>query len=135
MARLCDFNLIWELTHKGKVSKQVTANYDLLTTFSDLLNVKLTTKKDGVSLLPILMNNNEMLDEKRFVYVSAPEGPAVVDSDGWKLRFNKTHNKFRLYHLPSDYTETIILNEKYPAKYNQLKIRLEDEVLKRKNIK
>ena len=120
---------------KGKVSKQVVANYDLLTTFSDLLNVKLTTKKDGVSLLPILMNNNEMLDEKHFVYVSAPEGPAVIDSEGWKLRFNKTHKKFRLHHLPSDYTESIILNEKYPERYNQLKKRLEDEVLNKKDIK
>lgn len=51
--------------------------------------MKLTTSKDGVSLLPILMKGKTRLPDIRYVYVSSNEGPMVVDSDGWKLRYNK----------------------------------------------
>ncbi|MDR2913946.1 MAG: sulfatase-like hydrolase/transferase [Tannerella sp.] len=111
----------------GKVSEQVVANYDLLPTFADLLDVSLTVPKDGVSLLPILMEGKERLLSLRYVYISSDEGPAVVDSDGWKLRYNKKMKKFRLHYLPNDYREELILNEKYPDVLERLKTQLEKE--------
>lgn len=111
----------------GRESAQVVSNYDLLPTFANFLNVNLTTPKDGVSLLPILMEGKDRLPEIRYVYVSSEEGPAVVDSDGWKLRYNKEMNKFRLHYLPADYREEKILNEEYPEILHRLKMQLEKE--------
>ncbi len=112
----------------GKVSEQVVANYDLLPTFADLLNVNLTVPKDGVSLLPILMEGKERLPFLRYVYISSDEGPAVVDNDGWKLRYNKKMKKSRLHYLPDDYREEVILNEKHPDVVERLWKQLEKEV-------
>ena len=111
---------------KGRTVNQTVANYDLLPTFADLLKVKLTTSKDGVSLLPILMKGKTRLPDIRYVYVSSNEGPMVVDSDGWKLRYNKKRDKYRLHYLPDDYKEEKIVNEKYPEVLQRLKKQLEN---------
>ena len=103
------------------------ANYDLLPTFADLLNVNLPTSKDGVSLLPVLLEGKANLPAKRYVYFSSKEGAAVVDSDGWKLRYHKKLKRFRLHYLPDDYQEEKILNDQYPDIFNNLKKRLVKE--------
>lgn len=112
----------------GHESNQAVSNYDLLPTFANLLHVKLTTDKDGVSLLPVLLEGKERLPDVRYVYFSSEEGPAVVDSDGWKLRYNKKKDRFRLHYLPEDYREEKILNDRYPEVFNRLKERLEKEI-------
>lgn len=114
---------------KGRTVNQTAANYDLLPTFADLLKVKLTTPKDGVSLLPILLKGKKRLPNMRYVYVSSKDGPMIVDSDGWKLRYNKKLDKFRLHYLPDDYKEEKILNEKYPEVLFRLKTQLENEIM------
>lgn len=108
----------------GKTLKQVVANYDLLPTFAELLGVKLNTPKDGVSILPILTEGKKKLKEERMVFVNSPEGPAVISSDHWKLRYNKQRKEYRLHYLPKDYREEIILNEKYPKMVEKLKEKL-----------
>lgn len=114
---------------KGRTVNQTAANYDLLPTFADLLKVNLTTPKDGVSLLPILLKGKKRLPDMRYVYVSSNDGPMIVDSDGWKLRYNKKLDKFRLHYLPDDYKEEKILNEKYPEVLFRLKTQLENEIM------
>lgn len=111
----------------GRESKQVVANYDLLPTFADLLGVTLDVPKDGISLLPILLEGKERLPDVRYVYFSSDDGPAVVDSQGWKLRYNKKKQQFRLHYLPDDYREEKILNEKFPDVFERLRKQLEDE--------
>ena len=108
----------------NQVSKQVVSNYDLLTTFADMLNVKLTTKKDGETIMPILTGGKKELDHERYVFVKSPEGPAVISSDHWKLRYNKKLNKYRLHYLPDDYKEEKFLNDQYPDILNKLKDKL-----------
>lgn len=114
---------------KGRTVNQTAANYDLLPTFADLLKVNLTPPKDGVSLLPILLKGKKRLPDMRYVYVSSNDGPMIVDSDGWKLRYNKKLDKFRLHYLPDDYKEEKILNEKYPEVLFRLKTQLENEIM------
>ena len=104
----------WKNKIKAKTSQQVVSNYDLLPTFADMLDVKLETKKDGVSILPVLTGKKKKLKEERMVFVSSPEGPAVISSDHWKLRYNKKRKAYRLHYLPDDYREERILNDKYP---------------------
>ena len=105
----------------GRMSEQVVSHYDLLPTLADLLQVKLQTKKDGVSLLPVLVGGQERLNEERYVLLNAPEGPAVVSSNHWKLRYNRKRKEYRLHYLPEDYKEETILNALHPDRLNQLK--------------
>lgn len=91
---------------KGRENEQLTANYDLLPTFADLLGVELAYEKDGVSLLPILLDGEESLKGMRYVHVNSLTGNAVLDSEGWKLRHNKHKNEFKLYNLREDYDES-----------------------------
>ena len=109
----------------GHTSEQVVANYDLIPTFADLLGVNLTTPKDGVSILPILTGGKKELRKERMVFVNSPEGPAVISSEHWKLRYNKQRNEYRLHYLPEDYCEENILNDKYPKIVEKLKKELE----------
>ena len=105
---------------QGKVSNQVVTNYDLLPTFADMLDVSLETEKDGVSILPILTGGKDTLNEERMVFVDSPEGPAVISSGHWKLRYNKKRKEYRLHYLPDDYREEVILNDKYPEVLGKL---------------
>lgn len=109
----------------GSTSEQVVANYDLVPTFADLLGVKLTTPKDGVSILPVLTGGKKKLKKERMVFVNSPEGPAVISSEHWKLRYNKQRKEYRLHYLPKDYREEIILNDKQSQMVEKLKKELE----------
>lgn len=110
---------------EGRTIQQTVANYDLLPTFADLLNVELTYPKDGESLVPILLKNKKKLKKERYVYVSSYEGPAVIDSEHWKLRYNRAMKKYRLHYLPEDKKEEVILNDKYPKVFKRLKAKLD----------
>lgn len=95
-------------------SKQLVSNYDLITTFADLLGVEFPIKKDGISILPILENKCDKLSTMRYVYVNSPIGPAVIDSDGWKMIYNKKLKIARLYYLPRDERELVDQMGKHP---------------------
>lgn len=111
----------WKGVTREKQSNQVVTNYDLLPTFADLLHVKLGTEKDGVSILPILTGKKTELKKERLVFVNSPEGPAVISSGHWKLRYNKDRDEYRLHYLPDDYREEQIVNDKYPKVLEKLK--------------
>lgn len=112
---------------QGRTVNQIVANYDLLPTFADLLNINLMSPKDGVSLIPILLKGKDHLPDTRYVYVSSSDGPTIIDSDGWKLRYNRKMKEFRLHYLPDDYKEEKIINERYPEVLDRLKTQLEKE--------
>ncbi len=116
---------VWpERIEAGKTSHQVVANYDLLTTFSDLLGVKLSVSKDGESLLPILTKGKSLLPDFRYVFVNSSEGPSVIDGDGWKLRYHRKLNEYKLHYLPNDYQEKSVLNNQYPQIMKRLRMQL-----------
>lgn len=115
---------MWEGHIKsGKTSMQLAANYDLLTTFADMFDVKLETKKDGVSLAPILFTGKKALKETRYVYFSDRDniGNAIIDSDGWKLRHNKKTDEYQLFNVVMDVNESKTLNDEYPEELERLK--------------
>lgn len=91
---------------KGKKSNQLVSNYDLVSTFADLLDINLPFKKDGVSFLSVLKSECEKLPE-RYVYLKSSIGPAVIRSDGWKLVYNINKGEYRLFYLPEDRAETL----------------------------
>lgn len=106
---------------EGKVSEQVVSNYDLLPTFAQMLHVELTTPKDGESFLPVLTGDQKDLGHERFVFLNSSEGPAVVSSKLWKLRYNKKRKEYRLHNLREDYREERIVNDKYPEIFRYMK--------------
>ena len=95
-------------------SNQLVSNYDLITTFADLLGVDLPVKKDGVSIVPILLDKQDKLTDMRYVYVNSPIGPAVIDSEGWKMLYNKKLKIARLFYLPQDERELVNEMGKHP---------------------
>lgn len=109
----------------GKVLNQMVSNYDLLSTFADMLNVEVPTEKDGISYLPALYEKPS--EKHEYVVFNSKLGPALVTADGWKVRYQKTAETYQLYYLPDDYTEANKLNEKYPEKLELLKTKLLEE--------
>lgn len=85
----------------GRVSNQLVANYDLIPTFAEMLNIKLLHDKDGVSLWSIL-SNDALLDQERYVIFDSKFGPAIVENSGWKLRSYKQKNVYELFYLKTD---------------------------------
>jgi arylsulfatase A-like enzyme len=103
----------------GKVLNQMVANYDLLSTFADMLDVEVLNKKDGLSYWPTLFGNSSVKHE--YVVFNSKLGPALVTADGWKIRYQKTADIYQLYYLPDDYSEAINLADKHPKKVEKLK--------------
>lgn len=106
----------------GKVLPQMVANYDMLSTFADLLHVELPVKKDGLSYLPALLG--EKGEKHDYVVFNSKLGPALVTANGWKIRYQKSANIYQLYYLPDDYTESNNLAAKHPEKLEDLRLKL-----------
>ncbi|MFV0591766.1 MAG: sulfatase-like hydrolase/transferase [Draconibacterium sp.] len=108
------------ITPKGKAVDNLVANYDLLSTFADILGVDLEEQKDGLSLLPVLTGENPDAEHDYTVNASM-QGGMLVTKDGWKLRHFYPKSIFQLYYLPDDYREEHNLAEQYPEKVQELK--------------
>ena len=96
------------------VSDHMLANYDFMPTLAELIGVDMSETKDGVSFLPTLMEQQERQQNHDWIVYASRLGPALVTSDGWKLRFINKTDRFQLYHLPDDYREENDLSTEYP---------------------
>ncbi len=88
---------------------QLAANYDLLTTFAEWFGVN-PGKKDGTSLLPVILDDKP-LPKERFVIVNG-SGQTIITNDGWKLRLKKKQPQ--LFFLPNDPQERTNLADQHP---------------------
>lgn len=104
----------------GVRSKELVSNYDFLTTMADMLNVKLPVRKDGISFLPVLINQKKLASD-RYVVFGSNYGPGILTNEGWKLRYYKNKNVFELYNLREDPEERQNIADKYPQKASELK--------------
>ncbi len=96
------------------VSNHILANYDLMPTFADLMGVELPQGKDGVSFLPTLLEHPEVQETHEWIVYASRLGPALVTSDGWKLRYINSAETFQLYQLNDDYREESDVSADYP---------------------
>ena len=116
------------LIPSGRIISDLVANYDFLPTVADWLGVSLTTKKDGISYKHAFSPKKHAVpDKKRFVVFGSNTGPAIVSSDGWKLRYHKRFNAYELFYLPEDPREERNLCNEYPEIVNRLKEKLLSE--------
>ncbi|GGZ87492.1 sulfatase-like hydrolase/transferase [Algibacter mikhailovii] len=104
----------------GKIIQTKVANYDLISTFADLLNVALPEEKDGLSYLPEILGK-EAGKLHKYIVFSSFHGPALVTQEGWKLRHFGPKDTYQLYYLPDDYREESNLSEKHPELLERLK--------------
>lgn len=87
------------------VSDHMIANYDLLPTLADIIGTDIPDNKDGISFLPALLDQSGEEQQRECVVYASRLGPALVTTDGWKLRYINKTNNFQLYHLKTDYRE------------------------------
>ena len=97
-----------------RVSNHMLTNYDLMPTLADLIGVELPQAKDGVSFLPTLLEQPEAQQNHEWIVYASRLGPALVTSDGWKLRYINKTDSFQLYCLPEDYREENDISADYP---------------------
>lgn len=105
---------------QNKTVNNLVANYDLLTTFADLLGVDLEESKDGISLLPI-WTSKDVAVEHDYTVNASMLGGTIISKEGWKLRHHYLRDVFQLYYLPDDYREERDLSSDYPEKVEELK--------------
>ncbi len=107
----------------GRTVNQLVANYDMMATYADLLNISLPEGKHSKSYLPELLGAKNEQARTHAVYASFM-GPALVTNDGWKLRYFTPADKFQLFYLPDDYREEKDLIEQQHEKFQELKMTL-----------
>lgn len=114
------------LVPQGKERTELVSNYDFLPTMADMLKVPLNTRKDGQSFLSTLLRGKQVKGERYLVFGSN-EGPAIIQNDGWKLRFYLKKNLCELFYLPDDPQERKDLSRKYPERVEKMKELLRKE--------
>jgi arylsulfatase A-like enzyme len=95
----------------GTTSDRLTAAYDYMTTFVDLLDQQQLHNKDGVSFLPTLLGKHKQ--EREYVIVK----DAII-SGRWKLVNMKKTNY--LFDLSNDPGERNNVAGAHPERVNQL---------------
>ena len=103
---------------KGSISDHLLANYDTMATVADFLDVPLAEWKDGISFLPELKNSEQPKHE--YVVFAGSLGPALVTSEGWKVRYLPGLRKFQLFYLPDDYREENNLCDDNPEQLKKI---------------
>ena len=96
------------------VSNHTLANYDLMPTLADLMEVELPNGKDGVSFLPTLLDQPDIQETHEWIVYASRLGPALVTPEGWKLRSINTTGSFQLYDLNNDYREENDISADHP---------------------
>jgi len=91
----------------GRVSDRLIASYDFMPTLADILGTAQPPGKDGVSFAGELRGWPDPGPDHEYILYATDLGPAIVNRDGWKLRFVRQprENHYQLYHLASDYRE------------------------------
>ena len=110
----------WKGRLQKSTNEEVVSNYDFLPTIAELLNVKLKTKKDGISFLPALMKGKK-LPKNRYIIAASDEGPALITNEGWKLRYFNRLKKYELFNLRKDREEKYDIILRFPEKAEELK--------------
>ena len=98
----------------GSTSDFMLTNYDLMPTLADFIGTEMPQDKDGVSFLPTLLERHEDQQHHEWIIYASRLGPALVTSEGWKLRYINSTDSFQLYHLPSDYREENDVSADHP---------------------
>ncbi len=114
---------------EGTQTNLISAFWDIMPTFTDILNIKLKSETDGISFLPTLLNTGDQQNHE-YLYWEFHEkgGRQAIRKDNWKLvKYNVQESpEYFLFDLDLDPSETKNLSEVKPEKLNELKQILEN---------
>ncbi len=108
----------WDkMVENGTKSTHISAFWDFLPTFADILNDDNISEVDGLSFLPELTEQNTQ-EKHDFLYWEFHEnnGRQAVRKDNWKaVKYDVLNDgKIELYELSSDPSESHDVSEQYP---------------------
>ncbi len=102
------------------VSEHISAFWDFLPTFAELLGTKPPRDIDGISILPTLLGNNEDQGIHEFLYWEYGGRQAVRMGD-WKAYRQNVSGPLELYNFQDDIAEEHNLAEKNPDIVSKIK--------------
>ena len=92
----------------------ISAFWDFLPTFADMLDQKLPTELDGISLLPELTDNNDQQKIHEYLYWEHRGRLQAIRLGDWKgVRLNPKA-EIQLFNLKKDIGEKINIADKHP---------------------
>lgn len=103
----------------GQVSERLVAAYDLLPTMAEIAGYSGIYKSDGLSFYGEFTGVGGE-KEHDYIVFSSFTGPALVTSEGWKIRSYLKEDVFEIYYLPDDFREENNLAEAKPEKLEEL---------------
>ena len=109
----------------GSVTNHISAFWDILTTFSDILNVPFNAETDGISFLPTLLGENSQ-KQHEYLYWEFHElgGRVAARKDNWKaVRYNvlkDVNAPLELYDLANDIGEVNNVASEHPEIVNEM---------------
>jgi arylsulfatase A-like enzyme len=117
----------------GQTTDHISAQYDVMATFAELLNIKPAYPTDGISFLPTLLNKNTQ-KQHEYLYFEYPEngGQLAIRKGDWKgvkrnVKANPTAT-WEIYNLKDDLSERTNLAAAHPELANEF-----DEIVKREH--
>ena len=129
---------------KGKIKEGTTTNHvsafwDVFPTFLEVTENNISTNLDGISFLPILLNEPSKQKNHDHLYWEFHEkgGRQALRKENWKLvKYNvKKNGAYQLYDLSMDPSETVDLALKMPEKVIELAKILESSRTESKDFK
>lgn len=112
----------WPKMIKPKVTNYPASTMDIFPTIADILNLPdtdLLKPIDGITLKPIFKNNLSNRD-KRIPFRYKDQG-ALIDNNFKLVVTSIDKEKFELYDLEKDFSESIDLSSQNPLIFNQMK--------------
>ncbi len=134
------FIAYWPGKIKPGVSDHVSAFWDILPTFAELAGVSADYQTDGISMLPVLMGENEKQMKHEYLYWEFHEkggrlGVRMGDWKGVQYEVAKGKKAMELYNLANDEGEEVNVADQHPEIVEKIKTimqnaRTESEIFK-----
>ena len=97
----------------GRVSNHISAFWDFLPTFTELLGIKTPQDIDGISMLPVFLGRVEKQKKHEYLYWEYNGSQAVRLAD-WKALRNSDDKKIELFDLRRDISEKYNISAENP---------------------
>ena len=121
----------------GSKTDNLALHMDLFTTFCDVAGVELDHEVDGISILPSLLDQEQVTDD-RFVYWVRREGGDRYGGQAYyaarygdyKILQNSPYDSIEYFNIGADQYETTTLSTKNNAIYDTLRFELRQHIRK-----
>lgn len=110
----------------GTSTDHPSAQYDVLATISDLLDIEVAEPNDGISFLPTLRGDAAAQEKHEFMYWEFPErgGHVALTKGDWKIVRQRVRNNrdkpWELYNLKEDQAEKNNVADQHPEIVKEL---------------